>query len=118
MGGAVNSEPSTHANDTVVMLQQATQSGLPVLIPGAFERRAGHAPARATDVIADTVTARPRVTDIVDRARLEREREGGGAVSQRSAGRDRTILARLWRRVFRGADAAGVADVRSLTGWS
>jgi hypothetical protein len=107
MGGTVNFEPSTQAADTSARLQQAQRSGVPVLIPGALEKRAG--PVEAAEVIADPAAAYARAAAVFDRVRLAREPEGGGAPSNQTAGRFRRILARLWRRVLRGADAA--ADV-------
>ncbi len=82
------------------MLQQAARDGVPVMIPGAFEIRAG----RPTDVISASETSHVRPPTLGDRERLEREREGGGAPSQRMAGRHRTLLARLWHGVFHPAD--------------
>lgn len=94
-------ERSTRAEASTEMLQQGARSGLPVLIPGALERRAGPPKARTDDNVADP-WARPRTPDFYDRARLEREREGGGAPRNRTAVRPRGLLARLWRRVIRG----------------
>jgi hypothetical protein len=106
MGGAVRFEPSTKAQDTTTVLQQAVRSGLPVLIPGAYEPRAGHAPvSAAADVVTNPGILRPRAAEVLDRAQLEREREGGGAPRNRMAVQPRGMLARLWRRVLRGPDA-------------
>ncbi len=93
---------STPAEDTVARLQQAAQSGLPVLIPGAFEMRAGRPAVRPTSAAAAAETPRAQAA-ASSRPQLEREREGGGAPSERRAGRHRTIFARLWRGVFRPA---------------
>jgi hypothetical protein len=82
------------AEETAAILQQAARDGVPVMIPGAFEMRAG----RPTDVTSVWTALRSRGRTLGDRERLEREREGGGAPSQRTAGRHRTILARLWPR--------------------
>lgn len=95
----VNTQRSTAAQDTAGILQQAALDGVPVMIPGAFETRAAHPPARAPDVIAIPVTAHARDTDVYDRGRLEREREGGGAPSERTAGRFRSMVTRLRRWV-------------------
>jgi hypothetical protein len=82
------------------MLLQAEQSGSPVPIPGAFERRvsAPAAPRRyPADLIMTNHTPAPAVSD---RTRLEHEREGGGAPSERSGKRSGTIGARLWQTVL------------------
>ncbi|PYR23607.1 MAG: hypothetical protein DMF98_18070 [Acidobacteria bacterium] len=93
---------ATPAEDTVALLQQAAQSGLPVLIPGAFEMRAGRPAVRPASAAAAAETPRAQAAGS-GRARLEREREGGGAPSERRPGRHRSIFARLWRGVFRPA---------------
>ena len=93
---------TTQAEDTVARLQQAAQSGLPVLIPGAFEMRAGRPAVRPASAAAAAETPRAQAAGS-GRARLEREREGGGAPSERRPGRHRSIFARLWRGVFRPA---------------
>jgi hypothetical protein len=91
----VNFEPSTQAADTLGRLQQAERCGVPALIPGAFEKRAG--PVEATEVIADPVAAYARSAEVFDRARREHEREGGGAPRNRTPSRYRRILARIRR---------------------
>ena len=60
-----------------------------MLIPGALEMRT--ASADATAIIADPVAASDRAAAIFDRLRL-------GEPEQRK----RTLLARLWRGIFRG----------------
>ena len=74
---------STHAEDTVALLQQAADRGVPVLIPGALEMRASRPTARPTTVAPDPAAAPPPAAAVFDRDRLEHEREGGGAPSQR-----------------------------------
>ena len=93
---------TTQAEDTVALLQRAAQSGLPVLIPGAFEMRAGRPAVRPAGAAAAAETPRAQAAGS-GRARLERELEGGGAPSERRPGRHRSIFARLWRGVFRPA---------------
>ena len=83
-------KPYGHAIETVARLQEAVRGGLPVLIPGAREMRT--ASADATAIIADPVAASARATAVFDRLRLEHEPEQ----------RKRTLLARLWRGIFRG----------------
>jgi hypothetical protein len=80
MGGTVM---SSHAEDTVALLQRAAHSGVPVLIPGALETRAGRPTARPTTVAPDPAAPHTPATAVLDRDRLEHEREGGGAPSQR-----------------------------------
>jgi hypothetical protein len=103
MGGTMNVHQSTPAEDTVARLQQAAQRGLPVLIPGAFEMRARRPAVRlpSAAAVAETPHAHAAASG---RTQLEREREGGGAPSERRTGRHSTIFARLWRGVFRPAD--------------
>jgi hypothetical protein len=91
MGGTVRT-PYAQAVDTVARLQDAVRGGLPVLIPGARETR--QASADATAIIADPVVAYARAAAVFDRLRLEHEPEKPR----------RTLLARLWRRVLRGAE--------------
>src|SRR6185295_2910875 len=89
LGGAiayasyVNFPRSTRPEDTTATLQRAAQSGLPVLIPGALERRVGRPTVRAATATAEAVTPRA-VAAVDDRERLEHEREGGGAPSERT----------------------------------
>jgi hypothetical protein len=80
MGGTLM---STHAEDTAAILQQAAHGGLPVLIPGALERRVGRPTVQPASAAADPVTPHAPATAVFDRDRLEHEREGGGAPSQR-----------------------------------
>jgi hypothetical protein len=94
------------AEDTAALLVHAERSGSPVLIPGAFEKRAA-GPAvllrSRPEVVGDD--AHPIVASDVER--LEHEREGGGAPSARAGRRSWTLGARLhsllepfhgWRR--------------------
>jgi hypothetical protein len=109
MGGTVNSVPQTPAEQTAVSLQQAAQSGSPVLIPGAREARAGLPAARPTAGSDLPVTHDGQTPGMSDRERLEHEREGGGAPSERAGGRRATILARLWRTMLsRGRPSATI----------
>jgi len=86
----------TQAENTVATLQQAAGAGLPVLIPGAWEMRAGRPGTRPNSADAAAMTPDGRASVLAPRERLEREREGGGAPSQRTAARN-TILSRFWR---------------------
>jgi hypothetical protein len=89
MGGTVR-EPYGQAIDTVVRLQEAVRDGVPLLIPGARETRT--VSTDATAIIADPVAASTRAAAVFDRLRIEHQPEQ----------RKRTLLARLWRRIFRG----------------
>jgi hypothetical protein len=67
-------------------------------IPGAFEPRPLHAAARPT--VATAVMETPNRFDAPavahDRERLEREREGGGAPSERTGRGHRTMFTRVF----------------------
>ena len=71
----------TSAEVTEMRLQDAARCGLPVMIPGAFERGSGRSPVSSTD-------GAPRVRRPVPR----------------SAVPERTILERIWRYVMRPTD--------------
>jgi len=75
-----------------------------VKIPDARETRA--AAPEAVDVIADPAAAQARAAAVFDRIRSARE------LARNVASRQPTILARLWRRMWRGPDAAHVAVVK------
>ena len=95
-----------HANPaayTAARLQQAAQDGVPLPIPGAWERRASSPVARAHTGATSTTPGAGRGV-IFDRDRLERE--GGGAPSARRRQSHPTFLARLWRSVLRGESFA------------
>jgi len=101
MGGTVMSGPSSQAEQTTAFLQQAAQRRLPVMIPGALERRVGRPAASRNDATEMPVTPRAPSAAVSDRNRLEREREGGGAPSQRGGGgRHATFLANIWRSML------------------
>jgi len=93
----MNPEPSTPAEDTVAFLQEAQRNSLPVLIPGAFERRA-RVPAAALSQPVAARVPQAHIAAVSDRGRLERELEGGGAPSQRAG--PGTISARLWQSMI------------------
>ena len=89
--------PLTPAEHTAAILQEAAQGGTPVMIPGAFEPRIVHPDVRLANVTAVSLTSDVPDAVMDDRQRLEYEREGGGAASQRrTPGRRQTPLARLW----------------------
>ena len=84
--------PYAKAVGTVTRLQEAVRDGLPVLIPGARETPA--AAADATAVLADPLAASARAAAVLERFRAEPEPKR----------KQRSFLARIWRRVFRGAE--------------
>jgi hypothetical protein len=94
----MSSEQSTRAEQTTAILQGAVRSGVPVLIPGALERRDRPSPSAAAAVVAAPAAAPPSA-ELHDRAQLEREREGGGAPGNRAGSGHTGLLARL-RRMF------------------
>jgi hypothetical protein len=79
----MNSHRSTQAEETAAILQEAAHGGSPVLIPGAFEMRIGRPIARPTNA-AEPMTPPVRAAAADNRERLEHEREGGGAPSERT----------------------------------
>ena len=96
---------SRQAELTAALVQGAAQNNRPVLIPGAFEKRVGHPVAasadqhdvRVEDSAREALARRAAAPPIPDRERLEREREGGGAPSERAGARDGPMLTRFWR---------------------
>jgi hypothetical protein len=100
IGGAMSVVRSDRAEETSALLLQAERRGSPVMIPGAFEVRAR---APRTLVIHGGVpraTDQPQAAGVADRERLEHEREGGGAPSERIGGRAVTVRGRLWRSIL------------------
>jgi len=98
-------KPYVQAVDTVARLQEGVRSGLPVLLPGARETRAAPAEqAEQIDVIADSAEASARAATVFDRIRREREPEDDAAAERGI----RAVLAKIWRRVYRGPDAVPV----------
>jgi hypothetical protein len=99
-------KPYVQAVDTVARLQEGVRSGLPVLLPGARETIAAPAEqAEQIDVIADSAEASARAATVFDRIRREREPATTDAAAQRGI---RAVLAKIWRRVYRGPDAVPV----------
>ena len=95
----MNGARQSPAEATAAFLVQTERTGSPVLIPGAFEKRAaGPAPLRSRADVLVTDEAHPMVA--ADRERLEHEREGGGAPSARAGRRSGTLGARLWHSLL------------------
>jgi hypothetical protein len=80
----------TPAEHSVLQLQQAADSGVPLMIPGAWNVRT--APPAAPPIAIRTTVQTPFVPD---RERLERE--GGGSPSERRGAGWTSFLGRLWR---------------------
>lgn len=92
----------TQAETTAAMLQTAAQNRSPLMIPGALERRAPPGRIAQPDATAIATTSLANPSAAHDRERLEYEREGGGAPSERRPrNRRRGALARLWRWAVR-----------------
>ena len=91
------SSPLSPAEATAADLLEHRAGGPAVMIPGAFERRGRIAAVPRTPAIDLLVTLPLRRVSTTDRGRLEREREGGGAPSQRVGPRRGTVLPRLWQ---------------------
>jgi hypothetical protein len=102
MGGTVTSLSPTQAEDASAKLQQGVRSGLPVMIPGAWELRDYRAIVPTIETGAPVQLSHSGRSG-ADRERLERAREGGGAPSQRKTPQ-RTILAKMWRYLVRPTD--------------
>ena len=96
----MKSESSTQSENTIAFLHEAQRNGSPVPIPGAFEKRSSAPAAPLSQRIDVRLPAHVRAAGDSDRQRLEQEREGGGAPSQRTGRRRGTISARLWRSVL------------------
>jgi hypothetical protein len=96
VGGPVIGQRPTAAEATAAILQRAAQVGLPLMIPGAWERRVQGQAAVAANA-AGPATSGAHAATYGDRQRREYEREGGGAPGARVAAGQRTILARLRR---------------------
>ena len=105
----VNFPRSTRPEDTTATLQRAAQGGLPVLIPGALERRVGRPIVRSVNATPEAVTPHAAAAAVDDRERLEHEREGGGAPSERTGMRHRSFLTRLSERFGYGSKRSTIA---------
>jgi len=82
--------------DTAAAFVDHSGSVSPLMIPGTFEVRIPRQNSVGGRVVADA--AQPAAAK--DRERLEREREGGGAPSQRRGRRRGTIGSLLWRSLL------------------
>src|SRR5919109_1468836 len=101
MGGTMNSLRRSPAEETAAVLLQADRSGPPVMIPGAFETRVSNGATLPAPRPADPAAIRRAQTVAAfEQERLEHEREGGGAPSQRDGRRSGTLGARLWQSLL------------------
>ena len=97
----MNGARQSAAEDTAAVLVHADRSGSPVMIPGAFEMRVSRGATSLPPGPADTAAIRhARTIAASDHERLEHEREGGGAPSERRGGRSGTLWARLWHSLL------------------
>jgi hypothetical protein len=92
----VNGPVHTPAENTAAILQDTAATGVPVMIPGAWERRLST--TRPIELIAASGTSHAHPVAMGAHQRLEYEREGGGGPSERRLPRQ-TILAKLWRSI-------------------
>jgi hypothetical protein len=99
----MNPHVSTQADATAAILQ-AARGEVPVMIPGAWEIREARPAAGTIPTDGVFTTPRAAATAGTDRERLEREREGGGAPSQRRPVGQNTRLARLWHVISHPTD--------------
>ena len=95
----MNGRQSAAENTAAVLVQAREHTGSPLMIPGAFETRVGAA-ASLPPRPSDTAPIRHARTAATDQERLEREREGGGAPSERRGRRSGSLWARLWQSLL------------------
>jgi hypothetical protein len=101
---------TTQAEDTAAFIQQTASGGHPVAIPGALEVR-GRPKAAPAGAGAVATVSGARAPVVFDRARLEREREGGGAPSERAGVRPPTLLSRIADRLRGGIEKRSAPTV-------
>ena len=83
------------------MLQSASHGGAPLLSPGAREKRAAR-PGVPLDRVASIAAPAGAGTaeSLPGRGQLEREREGGGAPSERRSAPEKALIVKLRRWLF------------------
>ena len=96
MGGALILVPRTPAEHTARAVHQAADRHAAVLIPGASHSRGVPPPLQVTATAESRSTFTVETSVVSGRERLEREREGGGAPSERTRGGRASFLTRLW----------------------
>lgn len=92
---------SSRAEETAAFLLRSEWTDSPVMIPGAFERRANASAGSGGHGTNIQVKDHSYAVTVSDRERLVYEREGGGAPSERSGRHRASILQKLWRRMRR-----------------
>ena len=107
----MNPHGSAQGAKTTAQLQQAARDGFPVLIPGARENRGSGSAAPHASIPSARASVHAGSADAFDHARLEREREGGGAPSERAGLPQRSGRAWLGRWLGRGIDMLRSAPV-------
>jgi hypothetical protein len=101
----MNSVRRSPAEGTAALLVQANRSGTSVMIPGAFETRVSNAATLPSPRPADAAAIRRAGTIAAfDQERLEHEREGGGAPSEREGRRSGTLAGSLWQSLLHPTD--------------
>ena len=78
---------SSRAEDTAAFLLEHERAGSPVMIPGAFEKRALGSAAPGGHGTGGELSGQTYVVTLAAAERLVYEREGGGAPSERSGER-------------------------------
>jgi hypothetical protein len=91
--------PSAAVMDTIARIQAATP-GSPLMIPGAFTPRM-QKPSAADVGMPTQGEARAEAVPLHDRAQVERELEGGGALRYRRPGGHRGLATRLFDLLLR-----------------
>jgi hypothetical protein len=96
----MNGTRQSPAEVTAAFLVLAERNWSPVLIPGAFEKRAAGAlaPWRSRADVVVTGDVDPIVASGLER--LEQERDGAGAPSARAGRWSGTLGARLWQSLL------------------
>jgi hypothetical protein len=98
----VNVRLCTPAENIAAILQDAARTGVPTMIAGSWEPRLSSTTSPPIVPTAASGTCQTYPVILGDSERLEYEREGGGAPSQRLVGQLRLtlsgsgILRRLW----------------------
>jgi hypothetical protein len=109
----MNSRRTTQAEDTAAILQLASHGGLPVMIPGALEKRVRRSTIRPGEATVQPALLHAPAAAVDDRERLEHQREGGGAPGERMGLRHRTGLVKLSEWLRNGSSKPATASIRT-----